>query len=677
MVLKPPDYKSIVSGLDTFLKKPPLWVADIVKQHALYKHLVPMYRTIHREKPRRLVLRAIRWVNPSNFFPIMQNSSQDIANMSKEELEKSITQLNEYREESLVISNRYDEMIALIDQGQEPYRILWSAAKFGTLKERFPRAQNLKKGTSKWELAIDKMAVAMNRSLKDKGGDLGSIEALWDEEKGRIPFFADRKKKDNPPLRTTRTTREGRFEEGGRPKKIADTVSPRAARFQMPSMRESLNPELQAQRDPESVERMRAAPLYGFPEGYVNRRIGTGAMVTGAQIHTIARDFSGEGEIPAFGHWQEEEGIEITNIRSSRFVAETEDLLNLLSRPARDANAARPVPVITPAHTFSGDEEPVNISMDNLDLENAQRLSAVIEGDVEAAVPYMVEDVGALYRIPTKDGRSVLLRVPPSDDPGTVSINARLAFKLQDDLGLGSMPRVDRFTATFEGQDIDSYLVEDLMGRGGDGVLMTEDLDHDVMQELIELGDARHSLYNVMLTDLMTSAYIDPGANEMRPTFNLSVDGSRGIFVSSNVDGHFVNGATDDEGNVAKELFAGFGVRESAPRGDYGFPGGIFADDMPEDVLNSKPESQREEGEEERVSWAEDINTYMDSIFPTFQQAQAKSDDPTTGQLWGNLVSKISEGREGAVSDNPEVQWDLFRGRIANYMEQQMTGMEP
>ena len=89
MVLKPPDYKSIVSGLDTFLKKPPLWVADIVKQHALYKHLVPMYRTVHREKPRRLVLRAIRWVNPSNFFPIMQNSSQYIANMSKEKLEES------------------------------------------------------------------------------------------------------------------------------------------------------------------------------------------------------------------------------------------------------------------------------------------------------------------------------------------------------------------------------------------------------------------------------------------------------------------------------------------------------------------------------------------------------------------------------------------------------------
>jgi len=641
MVLKPPDYKSIVSGLDTFLKKPPLWVADIVKQHAKYKHLVPMYRTVHREKPRRLVLRAIRWVNPSNFFPIMQNSSQDIANMSKEELEKSITQLNEYREESLVISNRYDEMIAFIDQGQEPYRILWSAAKFGTLEERMDRAQNLKKGTSKWELAIDKMAVAMNRSLKDKGGDLGSIEALWDEEKGRIPFFSDRKKKDQPPLRTTRTTREGRFEEGGRPKKIADKVRPRAARFQMPSMRESLNPEIQAQRDPESVEEMRAAPLYGFPEGYLNRRIGTGAVVTGAQINTIARDFSGEGEIPAFGHWQEQEGVDATNIRSSRFVAETEDLLNLLSRPARDINAAREqaVPRTEPAQTFSGD--PVNISMDNLDLENAQRLSAVLDPNVSGA--YLPDNVGALYKIPTKDGRSVLLRVPPTDTPDEVSVNARLAWLLQTDLGLGSMPRVDRFEgpSPVDGTDIDSYLMEDLSGRGG--IITLADADTPTIKEALQNKDSRQSLYNLMLTDMMTSVYMDPTFNEVRPVGSMGVD-PRGLFVANDVDGHFTNGEE-------RELFAGFGPDDDIPGIEYGFPG--------PDLTAAIPDG---------VDWETDIDDYLENVFPSLSDAQGKVGDSTTaGQLWGNLVERVTSG-----TADDETRWSLFRGRIAEYIQREL-----
>ena len=84
MTIKSPDYKNVVKSIDMLLKKPPLWAADLIKQHAVYSHLVPMYRTIHREKPRKLVLRAIRWVNPENFFPMMKKSKQDIEDMSKD-----------------------------------------------------------------------------------------------------------------------------------------------------------------------------------------------------------------------------------------------------------------------------------------------------------------------------------------------------------------------------------------------------------------------------------------------------------------------------------------------------------------------------------------------------------------------------------------------------------------
>ena len=90
MTIKSPDYKNVVKSIDMLLKKPPLWAADLIKQHVVYSHLVPMYRTIHREKPRKLVLRAIRWVNPENFFPMMKKSKQDIENMSKEDLEEAM-----------------------------------------------------------------------------------------------------------------------------------------------------------------------------------------------------------------------------------------------------------------------------------------------------------------------------------------------------------------------------------------------------------------------------------------------------------------------------------------------------------------------------------------------------------------------------------------------------------
>ena len=57
-------------------------------QHARYPHLVPMYRTVHRTKPRAMVLRAIRWVNPKRMFPGAGLTKEEMMNMSEEELRK-------------------------------------------------------------------------------------------------------------------------------------------------------------------------------------------------------------------------------------------------------------------------------------------------------------------------------------------------------------------------------------------------------------------------------------------------------------------------------------------------------------------------------------------------------------------------------------------------------------
>ena len=55
-------------------------------QHARYPHLVPMYRTVHRTKPRNLVLRAIRWVNPKRMFPGAGLTRKEMDDMSSQEL---------------------------------------------------------------------------------------------------------------------------------------------------------------------------------------------------------------------------------------------------------------------------------------------------------------------------------------------------------------------------------------------------------------------------------------------------------------------------------------------------------------------------------------------------------------------------------------------------------------
>ena len=90
----------------------------VQSQHRRYPHLVPMYRTVHRTVPRKRVFRAIRWVNPERMFPGAGLSEQEMRDMTPEEREKLIVDLNTYREESLVIHNRYNQMIWMIERGQ-------------------------------------------------------------------------------------------------------------------------------------------------------------------------------------------------------------------------------------------------------------------------------------------------------------------------------------------------------------------------------------------------------------------------------------------------------------------------------------------------------------------------------------------------------------------------------
>jgi len=172
-------------------------------QHARYPHLVPMYRTIHRTKPRAMVLRAIRWVNPKRMFPGAGLTRDEMQNMSSDELEKLIVNLNDYRGEAHVIHNRYNQMIDLINMGELPYFIPYAGFKqdkWSMLQEYMDRAERLKDGTEEWENVLDRQALEIrNILLKREGGDrrkLDDIEGLWVDAKGQpaAPNFMDIKK---------------------------------------------------------------------------------------------------------------------------------------------------------------------------------------------------------------------------------------------------------------------------------------------------------------------------------------------------------------------------------------------------------------------------------------------------------------------------------------------------
>ena len=177
-------------------------------QHARYPHLVPMYRTVHRTKPRKLVLRAIRWVNPKRMFPGAGLTRAEMQNKSSEELSDLIVKLNDYRGEAHVIHNRYNQMLDLINMGELPYFIPYAGFKqdkWSMLQEYKDRAERLKDGTQEWEDVLDRQALEIRNILlkREEGADdgkervrLDDIAGLWEDAQGNpaAPNFLDLKK---------------------------------------------------------------------------------------------------------------------------------------------------------------------------------------------------------------------------------------------------------------------------------------------------------------------------------------------------------------------------------------------------------------------------------------------------------------------------------------------------
>ena len=199
----------------------------VQSQHRRYPHLVPMYRTVHRTVPRKRVFRAIRWVNPERMFPGAGLSEQEMRDMTPEEREKLIVDLNTYREESLVIHNRYNQMIWMIERGQKPYHIGYANIpedRWMTMQDYLDRAERLKDGTVAWEHALDVQADTLRRVLREEDNKkLDDIEELWvgPDGEARAPMFMDiKQKRGQVPMRKQRTVQ-------GPDGKIRTKVTPR------------------------------------------------------------------------------------------------------------------------------------------------------------------------------------------------------------------------------------------------------------------------------------------------------------------------------------------------------------------------------------------------------------------------------------------------------------------
>ena len=165
----------------------------VQKQHALYPHLVPMQRDIHRTKPRVINFKAIRWVNPDRYYPYMSITDNEIETLSAGQFRKYMNEINKYRKMATVIHNRYNQQLGLIAQGLTPYPILWKEDKWMSLADREKRATDLKRGTMNWEKQIDKRAALARQKMGEKHGlKLDDIESLWED--GNIPAFKDPKK---------------------------------------------------------------------------------------------------------------------------------------------------------------------------------------------------------------------------------------------------------------------------------------------------------------------------------------------------------------------------------------------------------------------------------------------------------------------------------------------------
>ena len=181
-------------------------------QHRRYPHLVPMYRTVHRTVPRKMTFRAIRWVNPKRMFPGAGLSEQEMRDMTPEEREKLIVDLNTYREEAFVIHNRYNQMIWMIERGQKPYFIPYANIpedRWMTMQDYMDRAERLKDGTKTWEHALDVQADTLRRVLREEDSKkLDDIEGLWigPDGEARAPLFMDiKQKRGQVPMRRERT----------------------------------------------------------------------------------------------------------------------------------------------------------------------------------------------------------------------------------------------------------------------------------------------------------------------------------------------------------------------------------------------------------------------------------------------------------------------------------------
>ena len=206
--------------------------------HAVYSHLRPMYRTVHRTKPREMVLRAIRWVNPERMFPIMSWSKEKLADLSREEFEDAFQELAKIRREAHVISNRYDQMMNAIDAGQAPYHIPYAGINYMSLEEHRERATRLGAGAESWGWEIDQKAEQFKQIFEGKdwrekkqkdrdtkrdpktgkvtstGADLlltiDNIDGLWED--GAPPFMRTREGKKGDRLMRARRQSVSKFD---------------------------------------------------------------------------------------------------------------------------------------------------------------------------------------------------------------------------------------------------------------------------------------------------------------------------------------------------------------------------------------------------------------------------------------------------------------------------------
>ena len=179
--------KKIIDKLDGILQ---FQKSFIQLQHALYPHLVPAERTVHRKKPRNIVFNAIRWVNPHRYFPLMDTSPEEIGRMNREQITEMITQIHAYRQEAQSIHNRYNMMRWNIQQGKTPYPILWPEKKWMTLDERMDRCMDLTNGTVIWENQIDKIADVIRSNMQEKHKmDIDDVPELWGRNGEMHPAF--------------------------------------------------------------------------------------------------------------------------------------------------------------------------------------------------------------------------------------------------------------------------------------------------------------------------------------------------------------------------------------------------------------------------------------------------------------------------------------------------------